>query len=72
MISGCTRSEERLRVAWELFEEMPKRDLISWNSMIDGCVKCGKMENAHHLFNRMPKRDVVSWTNMVDGYARFV
>ena len=56
MISEYARSEERLKVAWELFEEMPKKDLISWNSMINGCVKCGKMENDHHLFNRMPKR----------------
>ena len=56
MISEYARSEERLKVAWELFEEMPKKDLIFWNSMINGCVKCGKMENDHHLFNRMPKR----------------
>ena len=51
-------------------KRMMKRDSISFNSMIDGCVKCGKMENAHHLFNQMPKRDMVSWANMVDGYTK--
>lgn len=70
MISGYAQSKDGLNVAWELFEKMPARDLVSWNTMIDGCVKHGKMENAHHLFNQMPKRDVVSWANMIDGYAK--
>ncbi|KAF3971703.1 hypothetical protein ACB098_06G192400 [Castanea mollissima] len=70
MISGYARSKDGLDVAWELFEKMPARDLVSWNTMIDGCVKHGKIENAHRLFNQMPKRDVVSWANMIDGYAK--
>lgn len=70
MISVYARSKDGLDVAWELFEKMPARDLVSWNTMIDGCVKHGKIENAHRLFNQMPKRDVVSWANMIDGYAK--
>ncbi|RVW75972.1 Pentatricopeptide repeat-containing protein, chloroplastic [Vitis vinifera] len=71
MISEYARSEERLKVAWELFEEMPKKDLISWNSMINGCVKCGKMENDHHLFNRMPKRVCEKLgVALIDMYAK--
>ncbi|XP_058212898.1 pentatricopeptide repeat-containing protein At2g45350, chloroplastic [Rhododendron vialii] len=70
MISGYAQSEDGLRVALELFEEMPERDLVSWNLMIDGCVKCGKMEIAHALFNEMLERDVVSWANMVHGYVK--
>nr|AKH05192.1 chlororespiratory reduction 4 [Pelargonium dichondrifolium] len=70
MIWGYAQSEDGLKVACELFDNMPERDLVSWNSMIDGCIKCGKMEDARHLFDRMPKRDVVSWASMVDGYAK--
>nr|AKH05198.1 chlororespiratory reduction 4 [Pelargonium transvaalense] len=70
MICGYAQSEDGLQVAWELFDNMPQRDLVSWNSMIDGCIKCGKMEDASHLFDRMPKRDVVSWASMIDGYAK--
>ncbi|KAL4621639.1 hypothetical protein ACB092_06G243700 [Castanea dentata] len=70
MIRGYAQSKYGLDVAWELFEKMPARDLVSWNTMIDGCVKHGKIENAHRLFNQMPKRDVVSWANMIDGYAK--
>nr|AKH05195.1 chlororespiratory reduction 4 [Pelargonium myrrhifolium] len=69
MICGYAQSEDGLKVAWELFDNMPVRDLVSWNSMIDGCIKCGKMEDARHLFDRMPKRDVVSWAS-IDGYAK--
>ncbi|KAH7519587.1 hypothetical protein FEM48_Zijuj08G0052800 [Ziziphus jujuba var. spinosa] len=59
MISGHAQSENELKSAWELFEAAPERDLVSWNTMIDGCVKHGKLEDAHNLFNRMPKRDVI-------------
>ncbi|KAG2723373.1 hypothetical protein I3760_02G167900 [Carya illinoinensis] len=68
--SGYAQSKDGLDIAWDLFEKMPARDLVSWNTMIDGCVKHGKMEDAYRLFNRMPKRDVISWANMIDGYAK--
>ncbi|KAL1823605.1 hypothetical protein ACET3Z_010383 [Daucus carota] len=67
MISGYG---DRFESAWELFREMPERDLISWNLMLDCCAKCGEMEVANDLFNKMPKRDVISWANMIDGYGR--
>lgn len=70
MISGYVQSEDGLRVALELFEKMPETDLVSWNLLIDGCVKCGKMEIAHALFDKMPERDVVSWANLVHGYVK--
>nr|AKH05177.1 chlororespiratory reduction 4 [Erodium trifolium] len=70
MICGYAQSEDGLEVARKLFDEMPERDLVSWNSMIDGCVKCGKMEDARELFDRMPKKDAVSWASMIDGYAK--
>lgn len=70
MISGYAQSENGLKSALELFQTMPERDLVSWNTMIDGCVKHGKLEDAHNLFNTMPKRDKVSWSNMIDGYAK--
>uniref|UniRef100_A0A803LI43 Chlororespiratory reduction 4 n=1 Tax=Chenopodium quinoa TaxID=63459 RepID=A0A803LI43_CHEQI len=70
MIGGYTQSEDELDKAWELFEVMPKRDMVTWNLMIHGLVKCKQMEVAHDLFNRMPKRDVITWATMIDGYAK--
>ncbi|XP_021748640.1 pentatricopeptide repeat-containing protein At2g45350, chloroplastic-like [Chenopodium quinoa] len=70
MIGGYTQFEDELDKAWELFEVMPKRDMVTWNLMIHGLVKCKQMEVAHDLFNRMPKRDVITWATMIDGYAK--
>ncbi|XP_057805611.1 pentatricopeptide repeat-containing protein At2g45350, chloroplastic [Salvia miltiorrhiza] len=70
MISGYLKVGNGFESAQELFDEMPQRDLVSWNLMIDCCAKNGKMESARGLFDRMPQRDVVSWASMVDGYAK--
>lgn len=70
IISGYVQSGDKFEGAWELFEKMPERDLISWNLMLDCCAKCGEMELARVLFNKMPRKDVVSWANMIDGYAK--
>ncbi|XP_076909876.1 putative pentatricopeptide repeat-containing protein At5g37570 [Bidens hawaiensis] len=55
--------------ARRVFDEMPCRDVVCWNSMIDACVKCGGMELARKVFDEMPRRDVVSWNSMINGYG---
>ncbi|KAD6796101.1 hypothetical protein R6Q59_020017 [Mikania micrantha] len=55
-------------VAWMVFDEMSVRDLVSWNSMVDGYVKVSDMGYAHQLFDKMPLRNVVSWNVMMKGY----
>ncbi|MQL72466.1 hypothetical protein Taro_004800 [Colocasia esculenta] len=57
-------------MARQLFDEMPQRDVPSWNSIIGGYAKCGKLEEARVLFESMPRRNVISWTSMVSGYAQ--
>ncbi|KAI3922938.1 hypothetical protein MKW98_007069 [Papaver atlanticum] len=58
-----------LNTAQLLFDKCSERDVVSWNSMIDGCVKCGSMEYAKAIFRRMVCRDVISWNTMINGYA---
>ncbi|KAL3624491.1 hypothetical protein CASFOL_031159 [Castilleja foliolosa] len=70
MISGYVKLKNGFDYAYELFDEMPERDLVSWNLMIDCCAKNGRMRIAQTLFDKMPQRDIVSWACMVDGYAR--
>lgn len=55
-------------IAWKVFEEMSLRDVVSWNSMVDGFVKVGEMGDAHKLFDKMPERNVISWNAMMKGY----
>ncbi|KAL9142091.1 hypothetical protein ABFS82_14G146300 [Erythranthe guttata] len=70
MISGYVKLENGFEYAWDLFDKMPERDLVSWNLMLDCCAKNGNMNLAQNLFDKMSKRDVVSWASMVDGYAK--
>nr|XP_011465424.1 PREDICTED: pentatricopeptide repeat-containing protein At4g37170-like [Fragaria vesca subsp. vesca] len=55
--------------AQKVFDEMPDRDLCSWNTMISGYAKLGKLGDARKLFDEMPHRDNFSWTAMISGYV---
>ncbi|CAN0865348.1 Pentatricopeptide repeat-containing protein At5g08510 [Linum grandiflorum] len=59
-----------MRTARQLFDEMPVRDVPTWNSLIAGYGKCGDMEAALEMFNLMPRKSVVSWTAMISGYSQ--
>ncbi|KAI3967779.1 hypothetical protein MKX01_039171 [Papaver californicum] len=50
---------------------MPIRDVVSWNSMMKGCIDCGYVDIARKLFDEMSDRTVVSWTTMISGFSRF-
>lgn len=56
--------------ARKLFDEIPTRNLVSWNTMLDGYAKCGKLDLMKEVFGLMPERDVVSWSSFVDGYVK--
>ncbi|KAF6176008.1 hypothetical protein GIB67_032631 [Kingdonia uniflora] len=58
--------------ARKLFDTTPVNvlDIVSWNTLIDGCVKSGDLDLAREIFDRMPERNDVSWTAMISGYAK--
>ncbi|CAK9193482.1 unnamed protein product [Sphagnum troendelagicum] len=73
MYSKCGSIEDACKV----FNNMPSRNVVTWNVMILGHVnlvdmyaKCGSMDDACRVFNRMPLRDVVSWNVMIFGHVK--
>ncbi|XWS13568.1 hypothetical protein CRYUN_Cryun36dG0048100 [Craigia yunnanensis] len=61
-----------LRDGRDLFNEMPERNVVSWNVMLNGYAKAGDVELARDLFERIPmkEKDDVSWGTMVNAYVQ--
>ncbi|KAK4379398.1 hypothetical protein RND71_001260 [Anisodus tanguticus] len=55
----------------QVFDRMSMRDSVSYNTMIDGYLKCGMLDVACGLFDFMPRemRNLISWNAMLTGYA---
>ncbi|PIN22229.1 hypothetical protein CDL12_05061 [Handroanthus impetiginosus] len=66
MYGSCGEMES----ARKMFDEMPMKNLVSWNSILDGYAKCGNVFLMREMFEIMPERDVVSWSALVDGYVK--
>lgn len=58
-----------VRVALQVFDEMPRPDLVSYNVLLAECVRAGEIGLARKVFDEMPERDLVSWNTLIHGYA---
>ncbi|XP_057831060.2 LOW QUALITY PROTEIN: pentatricopeptide repeat-containing protein At3g12770 [Cryptomeria japonica] len=62
-----------IKVARELFEKIPKRDVVSWSAMIGAFVQVGQANEAIILFNLMQKEGVspnsVTFVNVLQACA---
>lgn len=47
-----------LGVAWKVFDESCVRDLVSWNSMINGFVRNGRADEALRIYREMEKAGI--------------
>eukprot|EP01018_Ginkgo_biloba_P032972 Gb_02573 [translate_table: standard] len=59
-----------IKKARDIFDKMPQRDTVSWNTMIAGYIQNGQVNEAVKLFQEMPTPNVVSWTAMIAGHAQ--
>ncbi|KAG9439260.1 hypothetical protein H6P81_019425 [Aristolochia fimbriata] len=57
-------------VARKIFDEMPFRDVVSWNTLLNGYAVGGDIGMARKVFDDMSERSLVTWSAMVSAYAR--
>ncbi|KAK1267121.1 Pentatricopeptide repeat-containing protein [Acorus gramineus] len=56
--------------ARRVFDSIVTKDVVSWTTILNGCLKSGAVDEAVKVFDAMPERNVVSWTIMVSGFAK--
>ncbi|KAH8972307.1 hypothetical protein BDL97_02G188100 [Sphagnum fallax] len=54
MYAKCGSIED----AWRVFNRMPSHDVVSWNAMIMGHVRCGQGQKALELYQKMEREGV--------------
>ncbi|KAH0452083.1 hypothetical protein IEQ34_019382 [Dendrobium chrysotoxum] len=57
-----------IKLARELFDELPMPDVVSWTTLITGYSRVGRIREAHEVFDRMPDRSIVTWNAIIAGY----
>ncbi|CAO2186833.1 unnamed protein product [Urochloa humidicola] len=60
----------RIRDAQELFDRMPRRDVISWTALLTAYADAGDPDSARLVFDDMPRRNAASWNALLTLYLR--
>nr|XP_043619947.1 pentatricopeptide repeat-containing protein At1g25360 [Erigeron canadensis] len=56
--------------ARKIFDKMPVRDLVSWNTVLSAYVDVGRIEEARAFFHNIPKKNELTWSVMISGSAQ--
>ncbi|CAN4124673.1 unnamed protein product [Withania somnifera] len=56
--------------AEKVFNELPERNVVMYNTMIMGFLRSGMVRESRSLFQNMPERDLISWTTMITGLTQ--
>lgn len=56
--------------ARNVFCEMRERNIVTWNTMLCGYIRCGDLNGAEKLFYEMPERSSVSYTTLISGFSK--
>ncbi|XP_065880633.1 putative pentatricopeptide repeat-containing protein At1g77010, mitochondrial [Euphorbia lathyris] len=56
--------------AHNLFNEMPKRNCFSWNTIIEGFMNSGNEFKSLDLFDFMPFKNDYSWNVVISGFVK--
>ncbi|XP_024996984.1 putative pentatricopeptide repeat-containing protein At1g68930 [Cynara cardunculus var. scolymus] len=53
-----------------VFDGLPERNVVLYNTMIMGLLRCGMIEASEQLFHCIPEKDSITWTTMVTGFTQ--
>lgn len=56
--------------ARKVFEEIDSPNVVSYTTLMNGCLREEKFEEAIQLFESIPKRNVVSWNALISGFSQ--
>ena len=56
--------------AKRVFDEMPERKMVTYNTMITELLRSGMIEDSKRFFWGMKERDSISWTTMITGLTQ--
>ncbi|KAL1818005.1 hypothetical protein ACET3Z_020579 [Daucus carota] len=57
-------------IAGDLFDVMPRRNVMTYNILLGGYVQIGDLGSARKVFDEMPERNVATWNAMVAGLTQ--
>ncbi|KAM2079785.1 hypothetical protein ACFX1R_027258 [Malus domestica] len=60
----------KLDEARYIFNNMPVRDLVSWNAILLGYVNAGRIQETKSFFEEMPEMSIRTWTVIISGLAQ--
>ncbi|KAL8205253.1 hypothetical protein R6Q57_008804 [Mikania cordata] len=58
-----------IKDACKLFDEMPDRNVFTWNAMISAHIKSNGLDQSELVFNAAPHKDSVTYNSILSGYA---
>ncbi|GKC95239.1 pentatricopeptide repeat-containing protein [Tanacetum coccineum] len=60
----------RVDLALLCFQRMCFKNKVTWNTLVSGLMRNGKINRAVRVFDEMPDRDVISYTSLIDGFVK--
>lgn len=60
----------KIREARHIFEQMPVRDIVSWNAILSGYINAAQISEATEFFRKMPQKNLLTWALMIAAYAQ--
>ncbi|XP_008805705.2 pentatricopeptide repeat-containing protein At1g25360-like [Phoenix dactylifera] len=59
----------KTNVAKRIFDDIKRKDPVSWNAILTGYVNCGRIDDALAIFQIMPHKNELAWMVMISGFV---